>query len=1101
MLCMVNVLNATTYSQNERLNVDVQNETMISVLEDLNIKTAYEFVYRKDAVEQHTNITIHMKDATIIQILDKLFNSTSLVYEIVDNIVVIRKDASVNGKPEKDKKVIKGKITDSKGNILPGASIVVKGTNIGVSSNIDGKYEIELPNTKDKITLIFTFIGMESKEILIKNQKKLDVKLKESKKALDEVVVTGFNNIKKEHFTGNATIVTKKEILKTNTKSVIEALQVFDPSFRIKTNNKWGSDPNALPEFNIRGESSIGMEKGLHIEDMKQSQRTNLRNNPNLPIFILDGFEVTVQKIYDMDINRIENITVLKDATATAQYGSRAANGVVMIKTVAPKPGELRVNYMLTTSVQLPDLSDYNLCNAKEKLDAEVFAGLYESETSHIYTALKEQYNIKLQNILRGYNTDWMAQPLKNAFNQRHSVYIEGGANNIRYGLDLVYDGNDGVMKGSYRDRRSVGFHLSYNYKGLRIKNKITYNNVRSENSPYGTFSDYARMQPYYRIYDDEGNMISYNDYGYLDRNPLFATQLESYDGRNKSDNITENLEIEYKLNDALKIRSQFSVQKTDQLTESFLDPNEIYFMNAEDDEKGELHRIYNSSVRFNYKAMLNYNKKIGKHFINGVSALEITQNKNTSNRIAYQGFQVGNMHSPRYAAQQKDKTVYDEDESRLIGLLGSINYSYSDIYLFDGSFRYDGSSKFGSNKRFAPFWSVGFGINIHKYEIFKSQSFLSRFKIRASYGSLGKVNFPSYTAITSYKFYENSWFKTGAISSLYALGNEDLKWETTCTFDGGIDLGFFNGRLSIRADYYNKNTVDLIADLYLRRSSGFEKYKINSGEITNKGYEISLNAVVLRTEDLIMSLYGNFAANTNEITKLSKAMEEYNNEINDVYRDTPSEYKDLASRPLQKYYVGASTTAIYAVKSAGIDPANGKEKYYRKDGTSTYTWNADDQVVVGDRLPDGQGSFGFNLGYKGFYVNASFLYEFGGQIYNETIKDKIENVDIAENNVDKRVLEERWKNPGDIVPYLDIKNDRKTLPSSRFVQDNDFIAFNSLSFGYDFKYNFIKKLGLSKMGIRVNMNDIARWSSIKVERGIAYPYARNYSLNLNLSF
>ncbi|MFR1242609.1 MAG: carboxypeptidase-like regulatory domain-containing protein, partial [Butyricimonas faecihominis] len=441
---------------------------------------------------------VNLNQATLDELVRVIFGE-SFGYRLVDNLIVIT-PKTVVAKEEKKTILMKGQVVDKGGVPLPGVTVLIKGTSVGVVTDTAGMYKVTLPDQKD-ITLLFSFIGMISKEVKVGNQKEINVVLEEDVEKLDEVVVTGYSNIKKSSFTGNATAVTRDELMKTNNKNIISAIQAFDPSFRIRENSLWGSDPNALPEFNIRGESSIGMKKGLDIEQMRQEQHTDLKDNPNLPIFIMDGFEVDVQKVYDMDMNRVESLTILKDAAATAMYGSRAANGVVVITTIAPKPGQLMVSYNGTFSLELPDLSDYNVCNATEKLELERLCGVYESENKDIAVVNELAYNALLQQVLRGYNTDWMAQPLRNAFNHKHSIYVEGGVESIRYGVDLKYETNGGVMKGSYRDRMGAGLTLDYRYKKLQIRNYVSYNSTRSENSPYGNFSEYVDMMPYWRIY------------------------------------------------------------------------------------------------------------------------------------------------------------------------------------------------------------------------------------------------------------------------------------------------------------------------------------------------------------------------------------------------------------------------------------------------------------------------------------------------------------------------------------------------------------------------------------------------------------------------
>lgn len=1114
LLLNVSVL-AAGFSQENRVSLDMENVSLEEVILELRQQTGFRFFYSMDKIRAVDHLTVKVKDWVLRDVLDELLRNTNLTYSLLDEVIVIKDRNTLPALDSLKQTIIRGVVKDKNGVTLPGVSVIMKGTKLGVSTDVNGEFALSTTE-KDSLTLVFSYVGMKTREVRVNLQKnpRLNVVLEEDVAAMEEVVVTGYMNLKKSSFTGNATTVNRDQLLKTNNKNLIAALQTFDPSFRIKENSLWGSDPNALPEFNIRGESSIGLNKSLEVENMKQTQRTNLMDNPNLPIFILDGFEVSVQKIYDMDMNRIESITILKDAAATAMYGSRAANGVVVVESVAPKPGEMHVMYNLSGSLQFPDLSDYNLCNAAEKLEAERLSGVYSSTDENVLILTDKEYVDVLQRIQRGIDTDWLSQPLRNVFNHTHSVYIDGGVESIRYGLDFNYDSNKGTMKGSFRSRTGVGLSLDYRYKKLQIRNSVSYNATRSEDSPYGNFSDYTKMQPYAEMRDEDGNVLKEvrGSTTWKVINPLYrALMLDSYTGRARVDEITENLSVNYYILEGLQFKGQFSILRTDTKTESFKDPKDPdYERLANNLEKGSLSKSGNNSYNWNVNAMLYYSRGFGKHFINATGGVNVTESRTVSDATTYVGFALGSAHSSALAAQQPDKTSSTYSKNRLFGIIGSLNYSFNDVYLLDASFRLDGSSQFGKNDRFAPFWSVGVGLNIHNYSWLKDNWLVSTLRVRGSYGSTGKVNFPSYAAVTTYETQSDGWYYTGPASNLVYLGNPDLTWETTNTLDVGLEFGFLNELIHVSASYYHKETVDLIDEVAIRTSSGFKTYRSNSGSVVNKGFEINLNSTVFRDRNWVVTVNANMASNTNKIKKLGAASAAYNKALNDNYNlrledlnsnNASSYYFSLVTKPVQKYYEGASTTAIYAVRSAGIDPANGKEKFIRKDGTSTYTWNADDQVVVGDNSPDVQGSFGINLSFKGIYVNASFMYQWGGQAYNSTLIDKVENAEIGNANVDKRVLSQRWKQPGDVAPYRDLKSRTTIKPTDRFVQDYNYVAFGGLSVGYDFKQQFVRKMYLTSLGLRFNANDICRWSSVKEERGLNYPYARNFSFTVSVGF
>lgn len=1111
--CFTLSLSANTLAQKERVSLNMKEVNVQKLFDEIQRQTDLYFLFNVEQVAQLGKISVKVKNEAVESVLASVFKGSALTWVFNGNMIVVQ---SREEKEVKDVKkiTIKGKVRDEKKQPLPGVTVQLKGFSIGTATDTDGQYQLVIPNAPQKFSLVFSFVGMVTQEIPYTGKDSINVVMKEDVETLEDVVITGYLNVRKSSFTGNATTVTRDQLLKTNNKNVIAALQVFDPSFRIKENNTWGSDPNALPEFNIRGESSIGMNKSLEVENMKQTQRTNLKDNPNLPIFILDGFEVSVQKIYDMDMNRIESMTILKDAAATAIYGSRAANGVVVVTTVAPSPGKLNVTYNLSGGMEFPDLSDYNLCNAEEKLEVERLSGVYSSIDKEVLERSDKDYNEVLQMIQRGVNTDWLSQPLRNVFNHTHSLYIDGGTESLRYAVDFSYDSNNGTMKGSYRSRMGTGLSLDYRYKKLQVRNYISYNTTRSQDSPYGTFGEYAKMQPYAAIYDGDGNLLEKVDVGKGEtrNNPLYsARELDSYSGKGRIEEITDNLSVNLYFFEGFQFRGQFAISKITNKSESFIDPLDASFSSTTNDRKGSLTQVFGDDYNWNINAMFYYNRALGKHFINATAGLNVQEVRTESKDMTFLGFGLGSMHSSSFAAQQLDKTNRNFSKNRLFGVLASLNYSYNNVYLLDASLRFDGSSQFGSDKRFAPFWSVGVGINVHNYSFLRDNWLLSRLRIRGSYGVTGKVNFPSYTAITTYESESDAWYYTGPASHLVALGNPDLKWENTKSWDGGLELGFFNDIVNLSANYYYKKTVDLIDVVSIRTSSGFSTYRSNSGAMVNKGFEVNLSATVFRDRDWVVSVTGNLASNSNEITELGAASMAYNKALDDNYNKKLDDilnsatggeyYQALVTKPLQKYYVGASSTALYAVRSAGIDPVNGKEKFIRKDGSSTYTWDANDQVVVGDNNPDAQGSFGINVGYKGFYLNASFLYQWGGQVYNETLLNKVENADIKNGNVDKRVLSKRWKVAGDLAPYYDLQSNVETKPTSRFVQNYDLLSFSGLSFGYDFSQELIRKINLTSLGLRFNMNDVCRWSTVKEERGTSYPYAKNFSFTLNVGF
>ena len=812
-----------------------------------------------------------------------------------------------------------------------------------------------------------------------------------------------------------------------------------------------------------------------------------------------------VQKIYDLDVNRIESITILKDAAATAMYGSQAANGVVVVTTVAPKPGEMQIYYNFSGNVDFPDLSDYNLCDAAEKLEVERLSGLYSSDDPEKQIELTAQYYKKQNAILRGVNTDWMSQPLRNAFGHMHSLNVSGGEESIRYGIDLNYNASkNGVMKGSFRHIYGGGLTLDYRAGSwLQLLNNISYTVTESEDSPYGQYTQYAEAQPYAEIYDENGRLLKEVLGTTVSMiNPLWkVANLSTFYGKMKNRDLTNNFQLNIHIMEGLMFKGQLGLRRTDGRTDNFKDPADPVYDVTPADQKGELSRQENDNWSWNGKMMFYYNHVFGNHFINATAGGEISESKTESLSYVLNGFQLGNMHEPQFAATQARPVNVSESKTRKIGFLASVNYAYNDIYLFDGSFRLDGSSDFGSDKQFAPFWSVGAGLNVHNYDFLKGHWLISRLKLRASYGSTGNVGFAPYSAITTFQTATDAWFFTGPAASLMALGNSRLTWQTTYKLDAGFNIGLLNDKITLEGSYYRNETEDLIDDVKIPAYSGFTSYKENSGATLNEGFEVALTSTLFQNKDWMVTFMANLSSNRSKITELSEEMNAYNETILAEYEKEDSKYKDVLSRPLILYYEGKSLSAIYAVRSEGIDPANGRERFVKKNGMSTYTWDANDQVVVGDTEPDAKGSFGINVAWKGITLNAYFNYQWGGQSYNSTLAEKVENAQISTQNVDKRVLSARWKNAGDVVPYYDLSKNPTQNPTSRFVQDDNRLDFTSLSIGYDFSRQLISKWKLKSLSVQFSANDLCKWRSVKEERAINYPFARSFNFSLNVGF
>ena len=987
---------------------------------------------------------------------------------------------------------------------MVGVTIRLDGHSTGVITDINGCYVLTLPEKGGLV--IYSYIGFETRKIKVTSRQKVDVQMVEATESIQEVIVTGYNSIQKESFTGNTTKIEKEDLLKVNPNNLISAIQTFDPSFRIQENLAAGSDPNSLPQFVLRGQTGIG-ETTLGQTSTSSISREVLSGNSNLPIFILDGFEVDVEKIYDLDMNSIHSINILKDAAATAMYGSRAANGVIVIERRAPEAGKFRVQYSGVLSAELPDLSSYNLMNAREKLETERLAGLYDSNTPEIDPYTNGYYQ-RLNNVLTGVDTYWLSQGLRTALNHKHSVFIDGGENDVRWGVELGFRGTEGVMKHSSRKNANVAFYVDYRIGGLQIKNKVTYTYNKSTDVPFNSFSDYSHLLPYMRLYDENGDYVrrleKFDGASGTQVNPLYEINFYNSFDHSGYDEVTDDLSLNWRITDGLRLRGQFSVLMRNSTGDLYKDPASASYSASTGNINGEKTESTQKRTVIDGSLSLMYNNTFKGHNLNICLSSNMRQTQSTASETRYRGFPGGDLVSSNYAAEVYGKPSSSDNTTRLVGALLTSNYTYNNIYLADLTGRIDGSSEFGSDKRWSMFWSTGAGINIHNYDFMKSNELFSMLKFRASYGLTGKTNFSLYSAKDMYQLQTDSWYPTGYGVFLYQMGNPNLKWERKYTLDYGVEIGLWHDKIYLKASAYDERTIDLITDYTIPSSTGFTSYKENMGKVKNTGVELELRARLYSDRNWLFQLYGSFARNKNTIIEISQAMRDYNKRVEELFSGyNPESSSDSKyAKTYLKYYEGASLTSIYGMKSLGISPTNGKEIYLRRNGDVTDVWSADEWTIIGDTAPKGQGSFGYTLSYKQLSMFASFLYTFGGGAYNNTLVSYVENADIKNDNVDKRVLLDRWQKPGDITTMKDIRDRNVTTgASSRFVQKNNTLQWSSLTMSYNFRPEQLKKLHLSGLRLSFTMNDLFYWSTIRQERGLDYPYSRSFNLTTNIIF
>ena len=983
--------------------------------------------------------------------------------------------------PTSSLNVFSGTVYDENGDPMPLVTVQILGQTGGFITDSKGHFEFKTKNATERVRV--TFMGYKAKAVTLRGGTPLRIDLEPDNQTIESVVVTGFTKKDKKSYTGAQTTIKSEQLLSVGTKNLLQGLEAFVPGLQVVQQNNLGSDPNARPELNLRG-------------------RATFSGAANLPLFVVDGAIVDVEYIYDMDMNTIESVTVLKDASASALYGAKAAAGVIVITTKPISEGAIRVNYSGTLRLSMPDLSDYHLLTPQQKLQYEDLAGLYKAGGAAMATSFDTQNSLDLirdrvvRMIQSGTNTDWLAKPLRTGVSHSHTVSADGGDKYVRYGLSLRYGNETGVMMQSARERLSGTFKLSYNKQGkFFASNTLTVNRSTSQDPSYGSFSNFSKQNPYQSPYDANGELLAKLEHN-LD-NPLYEASLGSFNRAGSMDFLNTTT-AQYWIDRNLRIDGDFSFTTRNNYSRSFKSPLSYTFRNETDlTKKGSMTENLGRGLSFLGKLMVSYNRTFfEKLYVTSMagSSLESTTADNSS--YTSLGFYSDVLGHPNFALGYGGSARPSGSESlaTAAGFFFNGNAIYDNRYSVDVVYRYEGSSKFGKNQRFAPFWSLGTAWNIHNEKFFEGNKNIQLLKLRASIGYLGNISFDPYQALTTYTYNNRINYIVGAGSVPLAIGNPELKWERTLSKNVGLDLTLFKNRWDLTFDAYQKTTDNLLLDVSLAPSIGAVTARQNVGEVENNGIEFQTRVVPIQTKDLQWSLSLNYSYNRNKVKKVSdalKALNQKNLGVDSLNRGTT---------PLPLYEEGESLTALKVVPSAGIDPATGKEIFIKRDGTYTFTYDPNDRRVFGDTSPWAYGSLTSYLMYKGFSLNANFGYSLGATVYNATLASRVEGTK-KEQNADRRVLESRWKQAGDVTRYRDIASTESPYQTSRFIQKEYYFTLRSLSLAYETEATWVKKLHMRRARVELLANDLFYLSTVKRERGLDYPFARSVELSARLSF
>lgn len=1126
-----------------QITLTCKNTPLEKVFREITRQAGYNFVYGSDVLQKTENVNISVNDAGIEKVLDIILKDQPLVWSVIDRVVVIKMKPAPSPVFHEEllllhQQKIYGKVVDSAGLPVTSATFLLKKSNIKGSTDNEGGFALN--NIKEEETLVITSVGFYplsvtgaqlvnapiGKMFYAGNGSFMKTAaytytfyMKQEVKDLGEVVVsTGMFDRRKETFTGVTRTYSGKDIRSASRQNVLEALNLLDPSLKIIRNNSLGSDPNQLPKVEMRGSRTLPPPTPRQYS---QQLKIQYENDPNQPLFILDGFESDLKTIANLDVNRIASITLLKDAASTALYGSRSANGVVVIETIRPTGGDLTVSYTATGTVTMPDLNGYNMMNASELLEFQELAsegvdapgpfGVFENQANLILTKLKHAY--RKNAILSGVNSNWLKVPLQNAGTLNHHLSVTGGDGFLNYTLGLTKNTNTGVMKGSVNQNNSGYANINYRRGKFNIANNLTISGSKQEGSPYGSFADFANIPPYYRInntnrfledqhaeYFVQNSFMSIMNFRFS--NPLYNAHL-THKNTLSNNGFSNNLMGNWDVLPFLRVSGGFQYSKMAAQSDYFLSPLHTQFDNVEAQQKGTYDQSHSESESYNGFLGLTFNKVFaGKHIVNMNLRGDLRKNSSNTQTISATGF-----------ATTSEPLIYLANSYRLDGkpqgasakqnsmaLIGSLNYSYDMRYNLDLSYNLSGTSNFGSDNPYQSFFAMGLGWNIGRETFLKDVHWIDYLNVSANFGLTGNQNAGNFGSNSTYVLNNTPSF-FGESVQLMQLGNPNLDWTKTYNLSYILSGKFLRNSLSVTLTGFRNLTDPLIITMPVPLSVGIpDGVPKNTGKLTTTGFEIMLDARLINTPDWTVTLGIN-------------APMFYKSEYSGL-GNSLSKFNDSARKGgyAQRYYDGSSPDDVWAVRSIGIGQATGMEIFLDKNGKYTYLFDKNNEVVIGSSRPVSQGNVNVRVRYRKFTLAVYTRYVIEEMKFNNALYNKVENISAPqmEYNQDRRALYVRWKKAGDDASFLGIT--QRTLGmSSRFLQKENALYVEGINFNYDLldeysqglKNRIRKKLGMKSLMVGINTSNIFKFqlSNIKLERGIDYPFQRSVTASLNMTF
>ena len=1104
-------VSASVYSQATRLNINLENASFEDILDEIKEQSEFNFLYRSDIFEGLDQLDLKFSDVTLETILDKVLVPEGYAYEIEDNVVVIRKVKQpkiIDEPAEQQQKIINGKVTEKDGNPMVGVSIYVKGTTVGTTTDIDGNYALEIPD--DAQTLVFSFIGFETQEVTIGERTAINLVLELSESSLEEVVVVGYGTMKKEQI-GSAVAHVKAEEIEMKAIGKVNFEEAIAGQIKGVNIMKESGHPGSKSVINIRGYTTHSLAQGA-----------------SSPLFVIDGVPIFVygnemnvgNPLDAIDPNDIESITVLKDAGATAIYGSNGANGVIIVTTKGGKKNtEVNATANLSYSFNSPtvmldplntnDFKAYQVMVAQNTLwkynQGFSSTSAYQNAvtiidplTGNVRNTVYDNVSGKDIPLFGNEDTDWWSSIYKNYTTSKvANINVNGGSDKTTYTLSATYNNSEPMTYESYYKKYSINLRVDSDVNDW-LKLGTSVNISGNTNYTRSSFQDFNGYTPAFSVYNARPDVPVYNEDGsfyYWDKLAWGGTPGEvsvEYRASNpattntnhlntKSKAILSSIYAEAKLFKGFILRADANVYTNSGYHNGIRSKyqNDITSDGLYAPDINDLTKQFTENTNITFDMRGDYNVKIQDHTIDVMFGASWVRNDYTNFSQGYDNIVDIDVLNNASAATSTSGTLDIKRENAMNSFFSRLQYSYKGKYTAVLNFRSDKSSKFGPGNKVAYFPAVALNWNIASEGFMDNAEFVNRLSLRASYGQTGSTNIAEYAYIQvfnpSTRSMSNSYGDLGRLLEIgYSLPNKEIGWESTRELNIGTDFSLFNNRVYGGFDIYSKKTTGVLGSSPFNLETGARAYTANLADLDNKGWEFELGVDIIRLKDILWNVDFNIATNS---------------AIRGAYHGMIStEVLELS------YMIGKPLTSIIGYRVEGIiqtkeeidalNAASPTGKYYQtytgpgdfkyKDLNGDGQITADDQEIIGDREPDFFGGFNTMFHYKNFSLIVSCQYATGMSLLAND-NGMYGSSSLMGNTVFQEVLTDTWRpdNTGAQLPMKQISYGYNAVTSDASLQDNVFFTKVSLiRLDYEIPETFMNKLPINNTMVYVAVSN-----------------------------